>query len=150
MLKFESAHGYPSHGRTVRYMATVNPVRHLELSDKGVLRTLPTELHALASTAGLEPATTALSRRSNPYLSLRCLTGPTLADGHCYFKEYHDNKCQSILCRSGSRLPLGKSETHLFKGKLRVVRSIVLVPSIVAATASNLQGIRNNAANNVL
>lgn len=41
MLKFESAHGYPFHGRTVRYMATVNPVRKLELVDKGYLRALP-------------------------------------------------------------------------------------------------------------
>jgi hypothetical protein len=36
MLKFESVPGYPFQGRTVRYMATVNPVRHLEFSDKGV------------------------------------------------------------------------------------------------------------------
>ena len=30
MLEMLSVHGYPVRGRTVRYMATVNPVRRLE------------------------------------------------------------------------------------------------------------------------
>lgn len=83
MLKLESAHGYPFHGRTVRYMATVNPVRWLELVDKGYLRALPLSYMPLRARLDSNQRPRHYQGDGTHYLPPSHLTGPTLADEHC-------------------------------------------------------------------
>lgn len=62
MLKFESVHGYPFHGRTVRYGNKVNPVRKLELVDKGVYAHYRLCYNCLSAITGIRTQNDGLSR----------------------------------------------------------------------------------------